>query len=242
MSDFVRQNGTKIGFDRNSWCILSPIEQSIKRKIEAVSIPLKDWNISINYGIKTGCNEAFIIDGETKDALIAQDPKSAEIIRPILRGRDIKRYSYDFADKYIILASFGSHEYLEEKYPAIYNHLLTYKSKLEQRGQCRYMANGKPNPKGKYPGQHHWLELDNNPRQNYLDDFSKPKIVYSETNDSKNTKIAFDDKKYLTDKTCFVIIGETDEITKHVYSILKTKVFSLYMKNLAPSWEMRVYH
>lgn len=67
-----------------------------------------------------------------------------------------------------------------------------------------------------------------------MDDFSKPKIVYSETNDSKNTKIAFDDKKYLTDKTCFVIIGETDEITKHVYSILKTKVFSLYMKNLAP--------
>lgn len=83
MSDFVIQNGTKIDFDRNSWCILSPIEQSIKRKIEAIGVPLKDWNISINYGIKTGCNEAFIIDGETKDALIAQDPKSAEIIRPI---------------------------------------------------------------------------------------------------------------------------------------------------------------
>ncbi len=95
MSDFVRQNGTKIGFDRNSWCILSPIEQSIKRKIEAVGIPLKDWNISINYGIKTGCNEAFIIDGETKDALIAQDPKSAEIIRPFsltLKYSDIPEF------------------------------------------------------------------------------------------------------------------------------------------------------
>ncbi len=156
-----------MSFDKNSWCILSPIEQSIKRKIEAVGVPLKDWNISINYGIKTGCNEAFIIDGATKDALIAQDPKSAEIIRPILRGRDIKRYSYEFADKYVILAEFGSHKYLEEKYPAIYNHLLSYKTKLEQRGQCRYMANGKPNPKGEYPGQHHWLELDNNPRRHY---------------------------------------------------------------------------
>ena len=233
-SDFIRQNSTPMSFDKNSWCILSPIEQSIKRKIEAVGVPLKDWNISINYGIKTGCNEAFIIDGATKDALIAQDPKSAEIIRPILRGRDIKRYSYEFADKYVILAEFGSHKYLEEKYPAIYNHLLSYKTKLEQRGQCRYMANGKPNPKGEYPGQHHWLELDNNPRRHYLDDFSKPKIVYSETNDSKNTKIAFDDSGYFTDKTCFVLIGENDEITKHVYSILRTEVFSLYMRNLAP--------
>ena len=80
-SDFIRQNSMPMSFDKNSWCILSPIEQSIKRKIEAVGVPLKDWNISINYGIKTGCNEAFIIDGATKDALIAQDPKSAEIIR-----------------------------------------------------------------------------------------------------------------------------------------------------------------
>ena len=67
-----------------------------------------------------------------------------------------------------------------------------------------------------------------------MDDFSKPKIVYSETNDSKNTKIAFDDSGYFTDKTCFVLIGENDEITKHVYSILRTEVFSLYMRNLAP--------
>ena len=135
MSDFVRQNGTKIDFDRNSWCILSPIEQSIKRKIEAIGVPLKDWNISINYGIKTGCNEAFIIDGETKDVLIAQDPKSAEIIRPILRGRDIKRYSYDFADKWLI-ATFPSKHYNIDDYPAIKNYLLSFgKEKLEQSGK-----------------------------------------------------------------------------------------------------------
>ena len=70
--------------------ILSDIEQRIKAKIEAIGIPLKDWDISINYGIKTGFNDAFIIDGEKRAELIAQDPKSEEIIRPILRGRDIK--------------------------------------------------------------------------------------------------------------------------------------------------------
>ena len=82
MSDFVRQNAMVQNFTRNSWCILNPIERSIKEKIEKIGVPLKDWDIKIYRGILTGCNEAFIIDGETKDALIAQDPKSAEIIRP----------------------------------------------------------------------------------------------------------------------------------------------------------------
>ncbi|MCD8299765.1 MAG: hypothetical protein LUC41_01095, partial [Clostridiales bacterium] len=92
------QNKSSMGFSgSDSWTILSPIEQSIKEKIEAVGAPLKDWDISINYGIKTGLNDAFIISGEKKDELIAEDPRSAEIIRPILRGRDIKRYGYNFA-------------------------------------------------------------------------------------------------------------------------------------------------
>ncbi len=82
----------------DSWIILSPIEQRILEKIKAVGTPLKDWNIQINYGIKTGFNEAFIIDGRIKDQLIAKDPKSAEIIKPVLRGRDIKRYKAQFAD------------------------------------------------------------------------------------------------------------------------------------------------
>ena len=88
-----------------SWVVLSEIERSIKRKIEAVGIPLRNWNICINYGIKTGCNDAFIIDGATRERLIAEDPRSAELIRPILRGRDIKRYGYTFADQWIIAFS-----------------------------------------------------------------------------------------------------------------------------------------
>lgn len=67
--------------------VLSEIEQRIKNKIEAVGTPLKDWNINIYRGILTGYNEAFIIDGKKKAELIAEDPNSAEIIRPILRGK-----------------------------------------------------------------------------------------------------------------------------------------------------------
>ena len=185
MSVYVKRNSVTIPYTTSdSWTILSPIELSIKQKIEAVGTPLKEWDIRINYGIKTGCNEAFIIDGATRARLIAADPKSAEIIRPILRGRDIKRYGYEWAGLYVILASFGSYKWLEEKYPVVYNHLLQHKTRLENRGQCRYTASGKPNlsPNAPYIGQHHWLELDNNPRSDYLDDFSKQKIVWGNLN------------------------------------------------------------
>ena len=83
LSDYFRLHSTNSQFiSSESWGILSDIEQSIKAKIEAVGTPLKDWDIRINYGIKTGFNDAFIIDGKKKDELIAEDPKSAEIIRP----------------------------------------------------------------------------------------------------------------------------------------------------------------
>ncbi|MGQ3648874.1 hypothetical protein [Ornithobacterium rhinotracheale] len=124
--------------------ILSPIEQQIKSKIEKIGIPLKDWDIQINYGIKTGYNDAFIISGSKKDEILAnckteeERKKSAEIIRPILRGRDIKRYGYDFADLWLI----NTHNGIKEKgikpiniddYPAIKKHLDQYWTRLEKR-------------------------------------------------------------------------------------------------------------
>ena len=83
LSLYVRQHGGKTSFSSDeSWVILSEIEQRIKAKIEAIGTPLKEWDIQINYGIKTGFNDAFIINREKRAELIAQDPKSAEIIRP----------------------------------------------------------------------------------------------------------------------------------------------------------------
>ena len=125
-----------------SWIVLLPIQKQIKDKIELIGKPLKEWDININYGIKTGFNEAFIISGAKRKELIDLDPKSAEIIRPILRGRDIKKYTYNFADLYLIFipwhfplhndvnikgASIEAEKSFENQYPAIFNHLLKYK-------------------------------------------------------------------------------------------------------------------
>ena len=84
------------------WSVLSSIEQDIMDKMVAKGTPLKDWDIAINYGIKTGYNDAFIIDNQTKDALVAQDQRSKEIIKPVLRGKDIQRFRAKWADMWII--------------------------------------------------------------------------------------------------------------------------------------------
>ena len=141
---FVQQSGTECEFSNSdSWVILSPIEQSIKRKIEAVGTPLKDWDIQINYGIKTGYNDAFIINTDKRDEILAncqtedERKRTAELIRPILRGRDIKRYGYDWANLWLINTHNGIKGKLErvhiEDYPAVKAHLDQYWDKISKR-------------------------------------------------------------------------------------------------------------
>ena len=96
-SDFVQQQNSICDFNSSdSWVILSPIEQSIKRKIEAIGTPLKDWDIQINYGIKTGFNDAFIISTEKRNEILAncktedERQRTAELIRPILEAVILK--------------------------------------------------------------------------------------------------------------------------------------------------------
>ena len=161
MSVFVQQQGVEYGFSSSeSWVILSPIEQSIKRKIEVVGTPLKDWDIQINYGIKTGFNDAFIISTEKRDEILAncltedERIRTAELIRPILRGRDIKRYDYEWADLWIINTHNGIKGKLPRidvnEYPAIKTHLDQYWDKISKRADkgdtpynlrnCAYMV------------------------------------------------------------------------------------------------------
>ena len=103
IGSYLNANAIKLNnLSEESWVISSKAEYEIKKRIEEFGTPLKDWDISIYRGVLTGFNKAFIIDGEKKDELIAQDPKSAEIIKPVLRGRDIKRYKAEFADLWLI--------------------------------------------------------------------------------------------------------------------------------------------
>ena len=119
-----------------NWIILHNNAQRIKNKMEAKGTPLKEWDISINYGIKTGYNNAFIINNETKEALIAEDPKSDELIKPILRGKDIQRYRAKYANLYLIDMhnGFDGNQAVNiNDYYAVKAHMDAYYPKLEKR-------------------------------------------------------------------------------------------------------------
>ena len=148
LSLYVHQHATRMAFTASeSWVILSPIEESIRRKIEAVGTPLKDWDIQINYGIKTGYNDAFIISTQKRDEILAacqtedERQRTEALIRPILRGKDIKRYGYNWAGLWLI-ATFPALHYDIDEYPAIRDYLLSFgKERLEQSGKS-YLING----------------------------------------------------------------------------------------------------
>lgn len=209
MSDFVQQKNSTCDFNySDSWVILSPIEQSIKRKIEAVGTPLKDWDIQINYGIKTGFNDAFIISTEKRNEILAnckdedERKRTAELIRPILRGRDIKRYGYEWANLWLI-ATFPSRHYDIDKYPSIKQYFLSYGiERLEQTGKT-HIVNGEK-VKARKKTNNKWFETQDS--ISYWEDFFKPKIIYP--NMTKYMPFVFDDRMYLTNQKCFIITGK----------------------------------
>lgn len=165
-------------FNGNTWVISSRKENALLERLKGDFQSLSQMlGGEANYGIKFGLTEAFLINEVKREELITEDPSSEDILGPLLRGRDLKRYGKPNPSNldYIILASYGSYLFLAEKYPAIYRHLLEYEDRLRKRGQC---SGSKATPEKPYDGQHHWLELDNNPSASYLELYRSPKIMY----------------------------------------------------------------
>ena len=217
--------------DSESWVVLSPIEKQIKEKIEKVGTPLKDWDIRINYGIKTGFNDAFIIDGAKRKELIAKDPKSEDIIRPLLRGRDIKRYSYEFADLYLLFipwhfplqgdpsikgASLEAEREFENQYPAIYNHLLKYKKELSNRNKAETGI------------RYEWYALQRW-GANYWEDFSKQKIVWKII--GSNINFLIDNEGMFYNNAANILTSNSIKL-EYLIAFLNSKLFKWYFKRI----------
>lgn len=200
----------------DSWVILTPIEQSIKHKIESVGTPLRDWDINIYRGVLTGYNEAFIISTEKRDEILAkcksedERTRTAELIRPILRGRDIKRYGYDWAGLWLI----NTHNGVKGKYPpidikdypAVKKHLDSYWDKIEKRDD-----------KGVTP-----YNLRNCA---YMDDFFKPKIVWASVGETSYSLVP---KEYLLlDTNYFFAIDNPSELL----AILNSKLITWWINS-----------
>ncbi len=206
------------------WCVLSKQEQHIKSKIEEIGTPLKLWDdISIYRGITTGLNDAFVIDNKTKEALVEQDPRSAEIIKPVLRGRDIQRYKAQWAERWLI-ATFPTLRTNIKNYPAVEQKLLSFgKDRLEQEGKT--LAHGGRSRK-KTP--HKWFELQDTCA--YHAHFAKAKLVWIQlVNDGR---FAYDSSgKLCNDSTCIL----TGSSLKYLCGILNSQLIRWYLQQIAPT-------
>lgn len=182
----------------NSWVVYDKNEYALIKRIESQGVALKDWDLQINRGILTGFNEAFIIDTETRNRLVDEDPKSDEIIKPILRGEDVKAYVPEWAGKWII-GTFPSLKINIDDFPAIKKYLLNFKERIE------------PKPKtfegkwlGRKPGAYKWFETQDS--ISYYQEFLKPKIIYP--NMTKYLPFVYDKGSFFINDKGFIMSGE----------------------------------
>jgi len=195
-----------------AWTIKNSMELRIKSKIEKAGTPLKNWDISIYFGIKTGLNEAFMIDVATKDELIKADPKSAEIIKPLLRGRDIQRYYSNFAKVWLI-GTFPSLNIDIEQYPAVRNYLSSLGAKLAQSGEkgSRKKTNNK------------WFETQD--AIAYYEEFEKDSIIWKRV--GSILRFSHCKNYYGLDSTCIL----TGEGVKYLLCFLNSKMGHYLLKD-----------
>ncbi|WP_425251163.1 class I SAM-dependent DNA methyltransferase [Helicobacter pylori] len=208
---------------------------ALRDKIESIGTPLKDWDIQINYGIKTGANEAFIIPTDKRDAILnackTQEERECteRLIKPILRGKDIKRYSYEWADLWVIFIPWhfpntDNPKNMEENeqdfsihYPIIYAHLLSHKDELLKRNK---------DETGK---RYEWYCLQRW-AASYLQDFEKEKIVYGEIVqeprfylDNGECELGF----FYAEATSFILTGEH---LRYLLGMLHSKLITFAFK------------
>ena len=212
------------------WSILSRLEQSVMDKMQAKGAPVKNWDVSINRGVTTGYNNAFIIDNSAKEALIAADPNSADIIKPVLRGRDIQRYRAKWAGKWLINipwhfplhsdasikgVSEKAEELFKKQYPGVYTHLLSHKAALAARNKSETGI------------RYEWYALQRW-AANYHEEFAKEKLIWMDL--TEQGRFAYDEGRMFCVNTCFVMSGQS---IKYLCAVLNSSLATWFMKNTA---------
>ena len=208
---------------KDSFIFQDQANQALKAKIESLGTPLKEWDISIYRGILTGYNEAFIIDSAKREEILnnckdkSEKTRTSKLIKKMLRGRDIKRYGYEWAGLWLI-CTFPSLNLDIEKYPSLKAYLESFRPRIDQSGEkgCRKKTSNK------------WFETQDNIA--YHEEFEKEKIVYSEI--VRNSQFYLDSDKYnpsrfYAEATSFILTGEN---LHYLLAILNSKCATFVFK------------
>jgi len=200
--------------DETPWILENQETMSILNNINRNKIQLGDIeDLKIYMGIFTGLNKVFIINEQLKNELLKKDPNSSDLIKPIITGKDIKKWKIHDRHEFLILSNFSDINDLK-RYIAIYEYLNSFKQPLKNRGQVKR-------------GDHPWWTLSNNPSEAFLSEFDKPKLVYPEI----STEIfpVFDDNQYFTNKKAFIITCNSYDI-KFLSVLMSSKVLNYFFK------------
>ncbi len=212
-ADFIQRKGFRYPqayFHAKSWNLVEPRCVELQKKLESSGKTLAQLKTKIRLGIATGSNEAFLIGEAKKKDLCEKNTASAEIIKPILRGRDISRYGYTLSGQYILLAKNGVN--VEQDYPEIYEHLDSFGDKFKNRG-----AKGQ-----------HWTNLR---ACSFYDDFKKEKIVWIELTDVGRFALC-DEEVYLLNSAYFLLLPPDVE-SKFLLGILNSSTIRFYLSLIA---------
>ncbi|MGV7929270.1 MAG: TaqI-like C-terminal specificity domain-containing protein [Spirochaetota bacterium] len=205
------------------WKLESPAVLRLMEKLRKAGTPLGEYvKGRLYYGIKTGLNEAFVVDRATRDRLIAEHSSSAEVLKPFLRGRDVKRWRVEYADQYLIKfessenvshpwsdkTEIEAEKVFKKTYPAIYKWLNHYRDKLIKRDD---------------QGKFFW-ELRSCA---YWEEFERPKIVFPDI--AKTPEFAYDLSNYFLGNTLYLL--PSDE--KWLLGLLNSKLLFWFYKNIS---------
>jgi len=220
IATYVRENAHTVPrkrFGKNAWSLETSDVDDLMEKIRHNGVPLAEFaGVKPYRGVLTGLNEAFLIDTPTKDRLVREDPRSAEIIKPYLRGQDIKRWSPEWRGLWIIvLKSSGDHlwpwtdaedaeEAFRRTYPSLCAHLKSMEEKLRRRSD-----HGR-----------HWWELRT---CTYYDAFEHPKILWKDL--AFHSAITFEPANFMTNDLCFILPSEN----RWLLTVLNSPIMWAYM-------------
>lgn len=207
---------------KGSWTIVEQSEHFLKDKIERIGILLGNWKVDIAFGIKSGCNVGFIIDGYTRESIFADATENEQrildnTIFPILQGRNLKKYSYSYNDKYMIVTPRG---YNIDRTPALKKYMLTHYDALNSKS-----------------GNNEWYELQASPSETMLRNMHKEKIMWGEISDK--AKFTYDDGRYFAEATTFFMTTDDNDVSlKYLLAILNSTLSEWYFHKIATTTGM----
>jgi hypothetical protein len=239
---FIEQNTVlNLPVNDDIWNVIPNSLNTIKLKAESIGKLLKNWDIKINFGIKTGLNEAFIIDNKTKDRIIAEDKNSAKFIKPILRGRDTRKYYAEFKGfwlinipkGYTIKSNLGYPNIVMEPSPRYGN--MEFETawdyfKKNNRSIAEYLTPFRTKAEKREDKGDFWWELR---ACSYIGEFEKPKIIFSEI--VSEPQFYYDEDGFYPEATVFFISGDN---LRYLTAMLNSKAVTFLFKSFYMGGEL----